>query len=171
MPLIGPKATPKQFGLKPADIHLVVNDQAETAKIFRGDGTLLATCRALARGQGSDTVWNQRFSDTPPGLYKGGQLYRDFDFDPVDRRETREYGWYSLDLIDLEGQERKNGRSGIMLHGGGKALGWPGAWAPFQPLLPTLGCIRMHNADIRDHIVNYINHGAEVFVSVYQEAP
>lgn len=170
MALVGPKEKPQDFGMGWNDFHLVVNDQAETATLFRGDGQLIKRMPALARGQGSDKVWNQRFSDTPPGLYLAGQLYRDYEkpVRPGDRT-LQAYGWYSIDLVDLEGQERNNGRSGIMIHGGGSQLGWPRAWDPYQTLMPTLGCIRMHNADLRDHVVPCLEQG-QLFVSVYQEA-
>jgi hypothetical protein len=56
-----------------------------------------------------------------------------------------------------------------MIHGGGKACGWPGAWAPRQPLHATLGCIRMHNQDIRDRVLPLLATG-RVWVSVLQEA-
>lgn len=172
MPLIGPKKKPQDFGMGWSDYHLVVNDQAETAVIFRGDGTKIISMPALARGQGKDTEWNQRFTDTPPGLYQAGKVYRDYEkpIRPGDR-VLMAYGWYSIDLIDLEGQEAGNGRSGIMIHGGGSALGWPRCWDPYQPLLPTLGCIRMRNADLRDMVVPCLDRERELFVSVYQEAP
>ena len=75
-------------------------------------------------------------------------------------------------MIGLEGQEgpgSRDGRDGIMLHGGGSACGWPGAWLPLQPLHPTLGCIRMHNRDLRDLVLPLVGLG-EVYVSVWQEA-
>jgi hypothetical protein len=56
-----------------------------------------------------------------------------------------------------------------MIHGGGTACGWPGAWAPRQALHPTLGCIRLHNVDLRDRILPLIGMG-RIWVSVYQEA-
>ncbi len=55
-----------------------------------------------------------------------------------------------------------------MLHGGGSACGWPGAWAPQQPLHPTLGCIRIHNADLRDRVLPLYRQGT-VYVGVFQE--
>lgn len=172
MALVGPKRKPQEFGMGWSDHHLVVNDEAETATLFRGDGTLVKRMPALARGQGKDSVWNQRFSDTPPGLYEVGQIYRDYEkpLAQVSIRDREMFGWYSLDLVDLEGQERRHGRSGIMIHGGGSALGYPGCWEPYQPLLPTLGCIRMRNIDLRDHLIPATDAG-KLFVSVYQEAP
>ena len=56
-----------------------------------------------------------------------------------------------------------------MAHGGGSALGAAGAWAPYQPLLPTLGCIRMHNHDLQHRVLPLFRSG-RVFWSVYQEA-
>ena len=78
------------------------------------------------------------------------------------------YGWYSLDLVELENQEAKHGRAGIMIHGGGSACGWPGAWAPTQALMPTYGCVRAKNIDLRDKIVPLAGKGT-IFVSVLQE--
>jgi hypothetical protein len=72
----------------------------------------------------------------------------------------------------VEGQEgptSKPYRDGIMVHGGGSACGWPGAWAPRQALYPTLGCIRLHNQDLRDRILPLLDLGA-VWISVLQEA-
>lgn len=167
--MIGPKKTPREFGLRPTEHHLVINDINETCKIFRGDGTLIREIPALARGQYGDRTYNITGSDTPPGLYRVGVVYRDYE-NPlaVDWRTKRAYGWYSLDLDELENQERRYGRAGIMIHGGGSALG-DRAWDPYQSLLPTLGCVRMHNAHLRDFVVPLLKSG-RIFVSVYQES-
>ena len=78
-------------------------------------------------------------------------------------------GWYSFDMVELESQEAKLGRAGIMLHGGGSACGWPGAWEPYQRLYPTYGCVRMYNVDLRDLVLPLTQKGT-VYISVYQEA-
>jgi hypothetical protein len=78
------------------------------------------------------------------------------------------YGWYTFDMIELEDQERSNGRAGIACHGGGSANGWPGAWAPSQPLVPTHGCLRLKNIDLRDKILPLYKKG-KIFCSVWQE--
>ena len=39
--MIGPKKTPKDFGFKPIDHHIIVNDSTETAKAFTFEGKLL----------------------------------------------------------------------------------------------------------------------------------
>jgi len=169
--LVGPKQRPD---LKAGDHHLVVDDRAETVTAFNHKGERLWTVAALARGQSSETDWRSRSSDTPPGLYKVGTIYRDFEADPsaTFTAERRAYGWYSFDLIGLEGQEgpgSRDGRDGIMLHGGGSACGWPGAWLPLQPLYPTLGCIRMHNRDLRDLVLPLAGLGT-IYISVWQES-
>jgi hypothetical protein len=87
---------------------------------------------------------------------------------PYDRT-LMSYGWYSFDMVELENQEAGNGRAGIMLHGGGSALGWPGAWAPKQKLMPTYGCCRAHNIDLRDKVLPLTKQG-KVFISVFQES-
>jgi hypothetical protein len=171
MALIGPKKRPQNFGFKAGDSHLIVNDAPERMKAFSFQGKLLWEVDCLARGQGSDFEWKLRNTDTPPGLYKVGTIYRDYEINgdkPRYDRTLMSYGWYSLDLIELENQEAKYGRAGIMIHGGGSGNGWPGAWAPKQSLLPTHGCVRLHNIDLRDKIIPLLKTGA-IFVSVYQE--
>jgi hypothetical protein len=169
--LVGPKVRPD---LKLGDHHLVVDDKAETITGFSHTGQRLWTVAALARGQSTETDWHSRASDTPPGLYKVGTVYRDYEEDPTTSftTERRAYGWYSFDLIGLENQEgpgSRDGRDGIMLHGGGSACGWPGAWLPLQPLYPTLGCIRMHNRDLRDLVLPLAGLGT-IYISVWQES-
>ena len=169
--MIGPKKRPHDFGFKAGDSHLIVNDAVETMKAFSYEGKLLWEIPCLARGQYSDFEWKITNSDTPPGLYRIGAIYDDYEFDgpnPPYNRTLMAYGWYSFDMIDLEGQERNNGRAGIMLHGGGSANGWPGAWAPKQPLVPTHGCIRAFNSDLRDKVLPLTKQGT-VYISVFQE--
>ena len=171
MALIGPKKRPQDFGFKAGDSHLIVNDASERMKAFSFEGKLLWEVDCLARGQGSDFEWKLRNTDTPPGVYKVGAVYRDYEKvgeKPAYDRTLMAYGWYSLDLIELENQEASSGRAGIMIHGGGSACGWPGAWAPKQALFPTHGCVRCHNIDLRDKVVPLSKTGT-IFVSVYQE--
>ena len=168
--LVGPK---KQPDMKPGDHHLVMNDRAETIAAFDHKGQQLWQVAALARGQSTETDWRSRSSDTPPGLYRVGAIYRDYEADPTATfsADRRSYGWFSFDLEGLEGQEgpsSRDGRDGIMIHGGGTACGWPGAWLPLQSLHPTLGCIRMHNKDLRDRVLPLAQMGT-IYVSVWQE--
>ena len=163
----GPKAP-----VKPGDHHLIANDITERMTAFDHAGNQLWEIPCLCRGQGSDREWRAKNSDTPPGLYKIGQIYNDFarvGSSPAFDRTLMSYGWLSFDMIDLEGQESKNGRAGIMLHGGGSGNGWPGAWAPMQPLLPTLGCIRCHNIDLKDRVLPLTQIGT-VYITVVQES-
>jgi len=168
--MIGPKKKPQDFGFKKGDTHLIVNDITEKVKAFDFDGKLLWELPALARGQGSDSEFKLRNTDTPPGLYKIGTIYKDYEKDPTPpySRDVMAFGWYSFDLVELEGQEAKYGRGGIMIHGGGSACGWPGAWAPKQKLFSTHGCVRMHNQDLRDKVLPLTKTGI-VYVSVFQE--
>lgn len=170
--LIGPKKRPHDFGFKQGDTHLVVNDEVKTLTAWAYGGDKLFKIDALARGQGRDNEWDEPQTDTPPGLYKVGSVWRDYDRLgdlPLRQLELMPYGWYTLDLVELEGQERRYGRAGIAIHGGGSGLGWPGCWQPRQALLPTWGCIRVHNADLRDKIVPLLKTGS-IYVSVFQEA-
>lgn len=172
MALIGPKKRPQDFSFKAGDSHLIVNDAMETMKAFSSEGKLLWEIPCLARGQYSDYEWKIQRSDCPPGLYKLGQLYNDYAIHgnnaPYDRT-LMAYGWAFYDMIDLEGQETALGRAGIGLHGGGSALGWPGAWAPNQALVSTYGCLRLHNQDLINKILPLYRQGT-VFISVFQEA-
>jgi GH24 family phage-related lysozyme (muramidase) len=169
--MIGPKIQPP---LKPGDHHLIADDRAESLTAYTHDGKRLWSIPCLCRGQGREAEWNTTGSDTPPGLYLVGKVYRDYEEDPsaTFSADRRAYGWYSFDLLGQEGQEgpgSRYGRDGIMIHGGGTANGWPGAWAPRQPLHPTLGCIRLHNVDLRDRILPLVGIG-RIWVSVLQEA-
>lgn len=170
--MIGPTKRPQDFGFKQGDTHIVVNDIVETAKAYDFSGKLLWEIPALARGQGSDIEFRVVKTDTPPGLYKLGTVYKDYEkvgANPAFDRTLAAYGWYSFDMNELEGQVSKYGRSGIMLHGGGSAAGWPGAWSPKQPLFATHGCVRIYNIDLRDKILPLYNKGT-VYISVYQES-
>jgi hypothetical protein len=172
--LVGPKIRPT---LKAGDHHLIANDGNETLRAFTHDGRPLWTIPCLCRGQGGEAEWHRTATDTPPGLYrinKGG-IYRDHEDHPSSKYHSANrcaYGWYSFDLEGLEGQEGPNSkpyRDGIMIHGGGSACGWPGAWAPRQTLYPTHGCIRLHNQDLQARILPLLPLG-NVYVSVLQEA-
>jgi hypothetical protein len=169
--MVGPKKAPP---LKPGDHHLVADDRAETLTAYTHDGKRLWSIPCLCRGQGREAEWKTTGSDTPPGLYLIGEVYRDYEEDPsaTFSADRRAYGWYSFDMIGQEGQEgpgSRYGRDGIMMHGGGTACGWPGAWAPRQALHSTLGCIRLHNVDLRDRVLPLLDLG-RVWVSVLQEA-
>lgn len=169
--MIGPKKTPRDFGFKKGDSHLIMNDITERMKAFDFDGKLLWDIPALARGQGSDAEFKTVRTDTPPGLYRVSTVYKDYEkvgAKPAYDRTLMSYGWYSFDLVELENQESKYGRAGIMIHGGGSAAGWRKCWDPYQPLYATHGCIRMHNQDLRDKLLPLTKTGT-VYVSVYQE--
>lgn len=169
--MVGPQVHPDAHGFRRGEHHIIVNDRRETATAWSFDGIKQWERPALARGQGKDNEWNRLYTDTPPGLYLSGKVYRDHQLNPNPgpTRIALAFGWASVDLIDLEGQEIRNGRSGIMVHGGGSGLGWPGSWAAYQPLRPTLGCIRMHNGDLASRVLPLLLSG-RVFWSVYQEA-
>lgn len=154
--------------VRPGDSCLLVNDRDQDMEAYDHTGKFLWRIPCLARGQGADTEWRRRNTDTPPGLYRLGKLYADYEQHSVQRDVAMAYGWYSFDMEEMEGQEARNGRAGIMLHGGGSACGWPGAWAQRQTLHPTLGCLRAHNVDLRDKVLPLYRKGL-VYVGVFQE--
>lgn len=168
--MIKPRVRPQDKGFKFGDHHLVINAASGTAKAYTFAGLLAWSAPCLAMGMHGDWTANQ--GDTPPGLYRIGEVYNDFAIHGIHApysRELASFGWCSFDMIDLEGNEDNNGRAGIMIHGGGSGLGWAGAWAEYQALLPTRGCIRMHNRDLKDKLLPLRVRGS-VFVSVYQVA-
>jgi hypothetical protein len=158
--------------VKAGDSYLLVNDRDGDLEAYDHSGQFLWKIPCLARGQGADTEWESPNTDTPPGLYKVGSVWRDYerlgDFPAAVPWDLLPYGWFTLDLVELEGQERRYGRAGIAIHGGGSDLGRRGCWQPFQPLLRTNGCVRVHNADLRDKIVPLLAKGT-VYVGVFQE--
>lgn len=175
MSMVGPRIRP---AIKANDHHLIANDVNETMSCFNSQGQKLWQIPCLCRGQDAEAEWSRTGSDTPPGLYRINKqgIYKDYEKNSGSKYHSANrcaYGWFSFDLIGLEGQEgpdSKPYRDGIMIHGGGSACGWPGAWAPHQALHATLGCIRLHNQDLRDRVLPLIDAGT-VWVSVLQEAP
>ena len=78
--------------------------------------------------------YGQPYCNAENGTYKDG-VYAEANGPDNDEPP---YGWGYLDLGDGRGHA---------LHGGGSNLG-DDYNLPFQPLLPTLGCFRLYNADI-----------------------
>ena len=68
--------------VKPGDSYLLVNDRDEDMEAYDHTGAFLWTIPALARGQGADTDWSYTSTDTPPGLYRLGTLYADYEQNP-----------------------------------------------------------------------------------------
>lgn len=101
-----------------------------------------------ARGYGvNGPGWWMQGGDTPPGRYRIGDIHVIPDDDP----QVNSFGPYFLDLIELEGQERKHGRAGVGIHGGGS--GSPNPQAPFQGWVMTHGCVRTQN----EHLLRVVN--------------
>jgi hypothetical protein len=138
--MAGPRKAPD---LKPGDHHLVANDRSEILTAYNHAGVKLWAVPCLCRGQGKLTPSGAPPAATPRRGFTGsarstGTTSRIHN-PPFTAKTGRAYGWYSFDLEGLEGQEGPNSkpyRDGIMIHGGGTACGWPGAWAPKQALHP-----------------------------------
>jgi hypothetical protein len=167
--LVGPAVRPD---LRPGDHHLIANDADQTMSAWSSDGRRLWVIPCLCRGQGGDAEWRAPRTDTPPSLFKVGRVWRDFDrvgLHPASvPAELIPFGWYFLELVDQQSLSRDLGRSGFGIHGGGSGLGSSGSWLAYQRLLPTWGCIRAHNADLRRRIVPLLCSGS-IWVSVLQE--
>lgn len=133
--------------MKSGDFHMVISADTNKGTVFNAKGEKQFTIPCFPWGQHAD--WHATNGDTPPGLYKVGVVYTQ-----VRGRDSRAicnaYGPFCLDLIDLEGQERDNGRDGVSIHGGGSGL--PDPWADYQLLTYTHGCVRVHNKDLVDKL-------------------
>lgn len=147
--------------MRKGDFHIVVSASARTLKIFDSDGRNVFQCQARCEGQHRN--WRARNGDTPPGLYEAGVIH-----DVRGAHDEVSYGPWCIDMVDLEGNEDNNGRSGISLHGGGSGL--PDPLAPRQGWYPTHGCIRVQNVDLTKTIEPLIRTaqkcGKRVFITV-----
>jgi hypothetical protein len=154
-----PRTRPQDYGFKVGDYHLVANAASGTVKAYEFSGKLLWERPILLQGQ-HDQYWAVG-GDTPPGVWYLGQLHNDKANGTMDKA----FGWMFFDMVDLEGREDGNNRAGLGVHGGGSSLRDP--FAPRQPLVPTLGCPRMHNEDLEKYVLPLYQKG-KVFLSVYQ---
>lgn len=160
----------KKPDIKPNDYHIVIADREDRfesqMQIFDASGKLLHKLKCLAKGQNAD--YRIPKGDTPEGVYRCGVLYETRKDEPW--HIWRSFGKYFIDLEEMEDQERKHGRAGVGIHGAGSGLSDP--LAPFQPLRPTHGCVRVHNADMENIIVPLYRKvkaaGGNVYVTVYQ---
>lgn len=163
--LIFPKTSVRDYGFKKGDFNIVVNASTTTAKVFSSEGKLLYTIPCMAMGQ--DPNWKIVGGDIPSSIYKLGVFYNDKDNNTMERG----YGWGFFDLIDCdtkgkEDGENTNGRAGLGIHGGGSSLEDP--YAEYQKLVPTLGCLRVHNYDLFNTILPLYKRGT-VFLTVIQD--
>ena len=163
MVLIAPKTTPHDYGFKKGEYHLVISAASNKATMYSYGGTKLWEKPALAMGQHAD--WKSNQGDTPPSVYRIGAVWRQYQ-DPPSHYDIP-YGHICFDLVDYEGREDNNGRGGIAIHGGGSGLPGTQYWDNYQKLLPTHGCVRMHNKDL--YLIDECLSKGAVWVSVYQD--
>ena len=156
--------------IKSGDWHIIVNDREDRfdsdMQIFESSGKLVHRRPCLAKGQ--EPNYRNVGGDTPPGVYKIGLLTITAQNEP--KRIWNAYGKYFFDLESVSGAEEKWGRSGVGIHGGGTSA--PDPLAPYQQLVPTLGCIRMYNADLEKILLPIYRDcqrsGGVIYVSVNQ---
>lgn len=156
--------------IKPGDYHIIVNDWEERfesqMRIFNSLGKLIHTRPCLAKGQMPN--YRQYSGDTPPGLYYLSHLVITAPSEPA--RIWNAYGKYFFDMVGMEQNEEKYGRAGVGLHGGGSGAVDP--LAPYQQLMPTLGCVRAYNADLEKIIypmwLETQKIGARIYMTVHQ---
>lgn len=177
-------------GLKPGDLHLVVNatgddlvGEPSLAKLFDHTGKLLRQMLCLAQGVNGPS-YAVVGGDTVPGKYCIEYVLR---AKPEESAQIwAAYGEWYLHLgaaPGLPNPQDEFGRAGIGIHGGGSALGIRYAdrmqplhvrtlcLAPYQALVATHGCVRLYNADLAwfaPRVQDALEAGHRVFVSVHQ---
>ena len=105
----------------------------------------IKTYSVLGRGsRGNGETSLQIEGNTPTGKYISTKI------EDTSKWKRDSYGRYgAIRLTPMKGNAllaKWNGRKGILIHGGGLRNG---------ELKPTLGCLRLHNEDIRD-LINQI---------------
>lgn len=175
----------KEPALQPGDLHLVVNatvDFQESAKLFDDTGKLLKVMPCMTQGSNGPRT-DVPSGDTPAGLYHVTFILRSKP-DESPTEVWGRYGEWFVDLHDVDRQERSVGRAGIGLHGGGSRLGVDPAdrrrplekrsmaLAPRQQLVPTNGCIRVHNEHLSYLVQQFqttMGSGNSCWVTVKQQ--
>lgn len=160
--------------VKPEDVHVVINDFEDPekfvgqAKCFDHTGKLMWAIDALCKGVNGPGQ-NINGGDTPSGVYTAGELTETQAWEGPETWNA--YGYYFIDLVEQEGQERKFGRAGVGWHGGGTGAK-PNSLADIQELRPTMGCIRARNKHMREIIVPTYkavkDKGGTMWISVNQ---
>lgn len=124
------------------DYHSVFDPIGHTMKVF---SRMRLEFECDAHGDGvNGPGFDRSGGDTVPGLYKFGKPIWTEKSEPV--KIWHEYGFCAIPMIDYQGNEAKEGRDGIMAHGGGSGAIDP--LAKRQGWIPTLGCIRLQNEDV-----------------------
>lgn len=129
------------------NIHVVVSHLQKTAQAYDTAGKLLWKIDMLTSGvNGGQSVTG---GDTPFGTYlTTGQMTPTTDTDTVATKMA--YGPPGTSFIWLQPQADVTARNevGIGIHAGGTELGFDGSQQMNQPLVPTLGCLRVHAKDL-----------------------
>jgi RHS repeat-associated protein len=93
--------------------------------------------------------------DTPNGLYRVVSANAGMNFRVTSAKNNKgepigpeAFGLGYIQLEPLALQPGAEKRGGFAIHGGGSSLGKTGAFVLDQQLVPTQGCVRMHNGDI-----------------------
>jgi len=85
-----------------------------------------------------------KYCELPPADGKDGMWYKVGPIEEVPRGSL-DFGFYKIDLTGKPADT--HGRSGLLIHGGGKKL--PDPRADFQGWQCTHGCVRMQNIHLR----------------------
>lgn len=102
--------------------------------------------------------YGQPYCNAEDGVYNDGNVYAEAGGEYNNEEHCTWYGWGYIN-IDARGHA---------LHGGGANLG-SDYNLPYQPLLATLGCFRMHNADVYWLALMFIDaerHGQKPVITV-----
>lgn len=140
------------------DLHMELDGNARTLKLYDAEHKLLLQCEARNR-----TTANGQYGhdgNCPPGEFLLGA---------PSPRGTVPFGPFFIPILDYDGYQemRHYGRRGIGLHGGGTGLARP--MADRQGWQVTHGCWRVQNEDLQKLtgiVFSCQEKGGEVFVTV-----
>lgn len=161
-PVAAPKGPSLKDRMKDGDLHCVIS--GGKAAVFNKQQTKLWAFDARTDGVNGPGAEVQG-GDTPPGLYRCGLVTWTRSDEPLATQHA--FGPVFVDLEEQQDQERRRGRAGVGIHGGGTGLANP--LAPRQGWRVTHGCVRAQNDDAKRFghlVVTTQQAGCDVWVTV-----
>ena len=145
------------------DFHLFFRARIHQLICFDGSGARRWTL--TAHGEGVGGGYDNKFGNTPPGLYKCVSVLQSTSRDTTE--DWNAYGPWYVYLEEMEDQERSRHRDGVGMHGGGSKS--PTPLALKQGFYKTKGCVRLQNEDL-PRLINTIRYAhsknGKVFLTV-----
>lgn len=118
-------------------VEIQVNKTQKKVYALNEDYDIIAQFPCGTAFYPGENEYGQPYSNAENGTYNDGCVYAEAGGPYNDEEHCTWYGWGYIN-IDSRGRA---------IHGGGSNLG-EAYNDPYQRLMPTLGCFRMHNADV-----------------------